>query len=257
MNLAIFIKNKVNAGVTLVEIVVSLGISSILLAVAYQQFNDMQESFASIEIDADINDITQRIQKTINCEATLADPNSIKLRDKQNQRLFKDHALGGVFSGSERVNRDYFVKSTWNGNGISIQLAKKSKSSQAFAKDPLTGRTLGFSESRMQIFDAPPLGIPLCPQNSTSSDIARVTSIQIRDISPFLNNSLDTTVYNTYLRPIAFKLGCHEYCRSQNYVTGFTVECSDTCGYVTNPSGHMTATMCQPGYGGVDCTCLL
>jgi type II secretory pathway pseudopilin PulG len=267
--LIFFFKNKANAGITLVEILVSIGISGILLAVAYQQFSGLQESFASIEIDADINDIAQRIQKKINCEKTLGVSNfnlspspgttvlPIRLLDKQGNRLFKDHNLGGVFSGSEQINQDYFVQSNWNGNGISMQLAKKSKSSLAFANDPLTGRELGFSQTRMQIFGAPPAGIPLCPKNSLTNDIAQVENITIRDISPYVDNPPNTTVLNTYLRPIAFKLGCHQYCRSQNYMTGFTVECSDVCSYTTNSAGDQVAVMCQDGFGGLHCNCLL
>lgn len=257
MSLAICFKRKANAGVTLAEIVVSLGISGILIAIAYQQYTQIQQSFASIEIDADINDIAQRIQKAVNCETTLAAPSPIKLRDKHGGRLFKDHAFGGVFSGSEQINEDYFAQSAWSGNEVSIRLAKKSKSSLSFAKDPLTGRALGFSLSRMQIFGSPPTGIPLCPKNTLPSGIAQVTNIQVRDISPFLGNPLNTTVYNTYLRPIAAKLGCHEYCRSINHMTGFAVEWTDLCGYTTNPAGDMTGVLCPPGDGFVQCNCLL
>jgi hypothetical protein len=263
-------KRSRQSGLSLVEVVVALGISGIMGAVAWHQMERLRLMEEAYQVSSEIIDVAMFLSSQTNCSATLKQMRLenggnnppvgafVKLTNRRDLALTPE-AGTGVFSGSGRVLKtQWYVQSNWVGHGISVRIAKMSGSgSGSFALHPSTGSSLDFSQPKHQIYAERGLfGVPLCAGDRPKAFNFVTTYTRTRDVAPFLGMPVTTRCHTLQLHPLNTTRSCHSYCRSVGYSTGYMATCSDHW-YNYDVNGVLVDVgEYAPGEAYVECSCL-
>lgn len=256
-------------GFTLVEIIVSMAVAMLLMAIIHAQFSQFFRVLGTVVIDGDIREHTARIAKLINCEKTLQSigvsgsgggpppTEQVQLLDKKGHAILKNHSMGGIYAPYRMISADWLASARWTGKSIAVSLAKKGVNNLSWAKDPASGIILDFNLPKMQIYGDPPDGIPLCSHTASSRVLEVLKVTNATAVNPLIGLAPTSQVYPILWRPLAGNKACHLYCKTQSYTAGRMLGLTDGYGVYDAAGNFVKLEFFNPGESIVHCGCFL
>lgn len=235
--------NSCQRGLTMVELVVTIGIMALGMAAATYQLRTAMIAEKQFANQLELMRFTMKLINSVDCDRTLnpwykdnkvPEPGldyMLLLNDKGidiAQKTIPNESQYGPFAGSSQTNGNWHYRTKWlsETDGIEIRMARKSKAGWGYPP------SLGPSDP-VQTFASPPIiggagsGFKLCAkpskgpieykkENTTLSDIANITGVDLRSHcgSPL---RIETC-------PLHAAYACDRLCNKTNYSSGWMTD---------------------------------